>query len=90
MAISSIYFSFSLHIALCSNCYGITTVQLIVSDIPESTEIVSAQLIVNITVEVLHVNIPPKIALYSSQRAYLLDEDPTEQVMVSWLSFIYL
>ncbi|XP_060567964.1 uncharacterized protein LOC132726636 [Ruditapes philippinarum] len=71
-----------LHIALCFKCYGVTNIQVIVSDIPDSTDIPSSQSLANITIEVLHVNIPPNIALFSSERISLLYDDPTEHVMI--------
>ncbi|WAR05119.1 hypothetical protein MAR_020488, partial [Mya arenaria] len=72
-----------LRIEPCVNCYGQTTLDIDLVDIPAFDEILPAKSTGKVEINVVEINDPPTALLYSMDGQYLLESDPTEPVIVN-------
>ncbi|KAL3873866.1 hypothetical protein ACJMK2_036950, partial [Sinanodonta woodiana] len=66
----------------CVDCHGNMTIGIRMQDVPGVKEITPAVSVINISVEILPVNDPPRVFLFDDSWNSLIYEDPTEPVMI--------
>lgn len=77
------YFCYRLTVSLCPNCFGTSTINFTLEDIPSYEDIVPALATYSIDINVLTENDPPIINAFSKNGTVILHNDPTEPILVS-------